>query len=525
VVRTALDQWKKDVELESGYKLQAVRTDNAGELLKQIENWYDSAGVILQTIVIHSLYQNGPAERGIQLTEEGIRALCKDANLPLQFWCFAAETSGYCRNRLEVPYIIAKAIGKPITPEELWTGYQPQVDYMRVWGCKAISAVDPKLLPPGTRNRKLLDRGRDAVFVGYVDKTTKQYWIYAPDMRIHMKSSNVKFYEDIPGGSIDLNLLTPIVELGLLERRPRGRPIGSKNKPKDGLPHKIASLPTNSFSTTLPESTDNQTTEPKDNPSTSGQTAQPDQDRSLEDQKERKIPIITPEDNNSGNNGTTELAPTRSPLGTDKLSQQPSRRELSPLPEAQSHKRPCEDDDDPSPLRRSKRLRDQVANHLVEIALITESIAKNANKPHNLIPIPKTYKQAVQDPIYGNDWKKAIHKELQELIANGTFREVKKPERTNIVTSKWVFAVKYTTDGAIERFKARLVARGFSQVKGIDFQETFALTIRIDSLRILLVIAALEDLEVYQFDVNNAFTKAKLREQIFMKPPAGTDIA
>jgi hypothetical protein len=140
---------------------------------------------------------------------------------------------------------------------------------MRVWGCKAISAIDPKLLLPGTRNRKLLNRGRDTVFIGYVDKTIKQYWIYTLDIRIHMKSSNVKFYEDIPGGSINLNLLISIVELGLPERCPRGRPISSKNKLKDRLSYKIASLLTNSFSTTLPELMDNQTTKPKDNLSTS----------------------------------------------------------------------------------------------------------------------------------------------------------------------------------------------------------------------------------------------------------------
>jgi hypothetical protein len=85
-----------------------------------------------------------------------------------------------------------------------------------------------------------------------------------------MKSLNVKFYEDIPGGSIDLNLLISIVELGLPERCLRGRPIGSKNKPKDGLFYKIALLLTNLFSTTLPELMDNQTTEPKDNLSMSG---------------------------------------------------------------------------------------------------------------------------------------------------------------------------------------------------------------------------------------------------------------
>jgi hypothetical protein len=76
-------------------------------------------------------------------------------------------------------------------------------------------------------------------------------------MRIHIKSLNIKFYKDTPGDSIDLNLLTPIIELGLPEKHPRGRPIGSKNKPKNRLPHKITSLSINLFSTTLPESTDN----------------------------------------------------------------------------------------------------------------------------------------------------------------------------------------------------------------------------------------------------------------------------
>jgi hypothetical protein len=93
--------------------------------------------------------------------------------------------------------------------------------------------------------------------MGYVDKTTKQYWIYALDIRTHIKSSNVKFYKDIPGDSIDLNLLISIMELGLLERRPRERLISSKNKPKDGLSYKIVLLLINLFSTTLPELMDN----------------------------------------------------------------------------------------------------------------------------------------------------------------------------------------------------------------------------------------------------------------------------
>ena len=68
------------------------------------------------------------------------------------------------------------------------------------------------------------------------------------------------------------------------------------------------------------------------------------------------------------------------------------------------------------------------------------------------------------------------------------------------------------------------MARGFTQIYGQDFEETFALTIRIDSLRMLIVIAAVEDMEAEQVDVNNAFIESKLRETIYMKPPSSVSI-
>jgi len=81
--------------------------------------------------------------------------------------------------------------------------------------------------------------------------------------------------------------------------------------------------------------------------------------------------------------------------------------------------------------------------------------------------------------------------------------------------------VKYLLSGGVERFKARLVARGFSQIYGIDFEDTFAPTLRIDLFRILLCIMALEDMEAEQVDVNNVFTESNLDEDIYIKPPPG----
>jgi hypothetical protein len=92
------------------------------------------------------------------------------------------------------------------------------------------------------------------------------------------------------------------------------------------------------------------------------------------------------------------------------------------------------------------------------------------------------------------------------------------------VLSKWVFTVKSDLSGFVERFKARLVARGFSQVYGEDFFETFAPTVRIDTLRAFCAIVAAEDFECWTFDIKNAFTESRLKERIYLAPPAGVPV-
>jgi hypothetical protein len=87
-----------------------------------------------------------------------------------------------------------------------------------------------------------------------------------------------------------------------------------------------------------------------------------------------------------------------------------------------------------------------------------------------------------------------------------------------------VFTVKVKADGTLDRFKARLVARGFSQIYSIDYFETFALTVRIDTLYIFLAIAALKDWELIHMDVKNAFTESHLKEQIYLAPPQGVKV-
>ena len=134
---------------------------------------------------------------------------------------------------------------------------------------------------------------------------------------------------------------------------------------------------------------------------------------------------------------------------------------------------------------------------------------------------PSTYREAVTCPDQ-RLWKTAITEQLNALIANQTWELVDRPSDVeNIITSKWVFKVKYTQTGHIDRYKARLVARGFSQVHGIDFEETFSPTLRLESLRMLLAFSAHFGYEIEQMDVPDAYLKGDLKETIYMEIPEG----
>jgi hypothetical protein len=82
-----------------------------------------------------------------------------------------------------------------------------------------------------------------------------------------------------------------------------------------------------------------------------------------------------------------------------------------------------------------------------------------------------------------------------------------------------VFTIKHTPTGFIDRFKARLVAQGFTQIDGVDYLETFLPTVRSESLRILLAIVTSEGLVVFQVDVVSAYPRAKLHAEVYIRPP------
>ena len=136
--------------------------------------------------------------------------------------------------------------------------------------------------------------------------------------------------------------------------------------------------------------------------------------------------------------------------------------------------------------------------------------------------IPKTYGEAItcDDRLL---WTAAINIECGAITTNKTWELVELPNGRKAIQSKWVFEIKENPDGTVNKYKARLVVQGFRQIYGLDYDETFAPVARYESLKLVLAIATIKDMEVHQMDVCTAFLNGILDDdtEIYMKRPEG----
>jgi hypothetical protein len=135
----------------------------------------------------------------------------------------------------------------------------------------------------------------------------------------------------------------------------------------------------------------------------------------------------------------------------------------------------------------------------------------------------------IQDSKTQSDWaqwKDTVNMELKSLDEARTWDIVQQPKNKNVVSSKWVFKIKRNAAGEIDKYKARLVARGFTQVYGVDYYETYAPVAHLASLRLILAIAARQDWDVDVFDFHSAFLNGKLYadEEIYIELSPGVDL-
>lgn len=121
-------------------------------------------------------------------------------------------------------------------------------------------------------------------------------------------------------------------------------------------------------------------------------------------------------------------------------------------------------------------------------------------------------------------WTPALNEELENLRANDVYDVVPIPDGVKPVTSKVVNRIKLDSNGQVERYKCRIVARGFSQKPGVDYSETFAPVASLVAVRIIVELANREGLELDQMDVSTAYLNGELEEEIYLLPPEGVEI-
>ena len=191
-------------------------------------------------------------------------------------------------------------------------------------------------------------------------------------------------------------------------------------------------------------------------------------------------------------------------------------------------------DEPPPPLRRSTRLRLPPSNWINKRVFYNSKVTSypiskyysiaNTSCSHqrfirniDLHEEPRTFEEAKNHP----QWVHAMKDELEALAKNGTWEITSLPIGKKAVGCKWIYKIKHKSDGSLDKYKARLIAKGFTQAYGIDYKETFAPVAKMNTIRVLLSLAVNHSLPLFQMDVANAFLQGDLEEEVYMEVPPG----
>jgi hypothetical protein len=136
---------------------------------------------------------------------------------------------------------------------------------------------------------------------------------------------------------------------------------------------------------------------------------------------------------------------------------------------------------------------------------------------------PASFSEALHSPNK-DEWMTAMQEEMSSMDKNNVWELVNLSLGRKTIGNKWVLKVKRKADGSIDRYKARLLAKGYTQREGIDYEDTFSPVVRFASIHMILFIIAKQDLEFFQMDVKTTFLNGELDEEIYMAQPAGFEV-
>jgi hypothetical protein len=129
--------------------------------------------------------------------------------------------------------------------------------------------------------------------------------------------------------------------------------------------------------------------------------------------------------------------------------------------------------------------------------------------------------ELLSEAMYAPKWKHVMEEKFSALVKNGIWHLVPASQASNIIDYKWVYKVKRKGDCTIDRHKAHLVAKGFKQRYGIDYEDTFSPVVKVTTIWLVLSVVVSRNWSLHQLDVQNAFLHGVLEEKVYMKQPPG----
>ena len=500
----AFSAWAKT---QHGAQVKRLRSDRGGEFMSNAFTAYlGQQGTERRLTTADTPQHNGIAEALNRRLLERVRAMLHQAELPKYLWAEAIRHAVWLKNRTST-----KAIGKT-TPYERLYKKKPILSNLPEWG-QSVWVYEPS-------GSKLDARASQARWVGYDADSTHAHRIYWPGKNVVSVERNVKFVPTSvitrsPPPSYTTATAPAAQQPPAAPQPPPAPPFAppapfippAPYAPYPPLPPSPPAPPAafmppaqpvfrapSPIITALPPHIPGEFPEPVAPPSTPTTLTYEEEDEVEETITPRRVGAIAG----------------------------PSGQQQQPATAAQ-------------PLRRSGRLRQPsgyqrrlaagegtTGEEIVDYAYLAgfdDMIAAAIVDADN---DPKTLAEARSRPDWPR-WKEAMDREIVTLEKAGTWDTVPRPAGKNIVGSKWVFWVKRKADGSLDKYKARLVARGFTQIFGVDYFTTYSPVAKLTSFRAILAIAARHDWDIESFDFNGAYLNGELdpNEEIYMQSPPG----
>ncbi|XP_014490460.1 uncharacterized protein LOC106753175 [Vigna radiata var. radiata] len=161
--------------------------------------------------------------------------------------------------------------------------------------------------------------------------------------------------------------------------------------------------------------------------------------------------------------------------------------------------------------------------YLISDLLSYDSLSEKHLK-YTMVVTSNNEPQSCNEAKDSSEWAEAMQREIRALQDNNTWYLTQLPPRKKTIGCRWVYKIKYKADGTIERYKAYLVAKGYTQQEGIDYLDTFSPVAKLTTVRLLIALTAYNNWFLHQLDVDNVFLHGDLNEEVYMEPPPGLNI-